>query len=329
MKSTITTLVTLLMAFALNAQTFNYSNYSTSLTSTLSVALAENLSFNPALVTTTGTGVTWDASALTAQSGFPAVNFIFGSPAATPHASLYPASNYVQYDPALTAVVEYEYLIVNADSVTIEGSYTPSTAHEIFQDPDKSLVFPFAYGQSFTDSYAKTNYSDASTISSFQTGTRTTTFNGFGTLILPQGSFNNVALFSSERTNSLGPNSFSYTWIDINNGNRLLYVSENNGSVTIAYNTILSTVISTLEWNGSVNVFPNPFSTSANLIIETNGDFENANVEIIDIHGRIVKSVKVETKLVELNKDGLSNGIYTYRLSNNNKIVAYGKLVLN
>ena len=329
MKTISTLCMVLMLAATLNAQTLTFSNFSTAITAVLPATIANNSSFNPALVSTTGNGVTWDASALTPMAGIPVLQLIYGTPASTPYAGLYPLSNYVQYDPALTATFNYDYLIISSDSMAKAGDYAPSGKHEIYQNPDKQLIFPFAYGQSFTDTYAKTNYSDATTVSSYQTGSRTVTFNGYGTLMLPMGNFTNVGLFSSIRTNSLGPNSTTLIWIDLNNGQQLLYFSENDGDVIVAYNPGLSSGITSMPNNTSVSVAPNPFSTTSILNIEMFDVIQNAYVSIYDSKGIPVKNMPIVSNRITLSREGLANGIYTYVISNNHKPVVRGKIVIN
>ena len=141
MKKTFT-ILSVLMVLGSKAQTITYSNFLTSISSVDTVVIANNSSFNMALTTTTGT-VIWNATSLTAQSGVPTVHLIFGNVAATPNGNLYPSSSYVLYDPALTALVSYNYFQLNADSLTDEGSFDPSASHEIFQNPTNDLYFLF------------------------------------------------------------------------------------------------------------------------------------------------------------------------------------------
>ncbi|MBK9046837.1 MAG: T9SS type A sorting domain-containing protein [Bacteroidetes bacterium] len=327
---TITTTCMMFMFFAtLNAQTLTYSTFSTALSAVLPASIANNSSFNPALISTTGNGVMWDATSLTPMSGIPVLQLIYGSPASTPHAALYPFSNYVQYDPALTATFNYDYLIISSDSVAKAGDYAPSGKHEIYQNPDKHLIFPFAYGQSFTDTYAKTNYSDATTVSSYQTGSRTVTFNGYGTLMLPMGNFTNVGLFTSVRTNSLGPNSTTLIWIDLNDGQQLLYFSENDGSVIVAYNPGLSSALAHATDFATVSVAPNPFSTTCILNIALTELSRNPSLTIYDQQGRTIETLAINSNQMMLTRDGLANGTYIYVVRNNNKIVTRGKLGIN
>lgn len=328
MKTKIT-LLFLLTAFRISAQTITYANFSSALTSTLNAAIADNNSFNLSLTTQTGNSVLWNASGLIQQTGTPTLHIIFASPSSTPYSSLYTNSNYAQYDPALTALMEYGYYMYDADSISKTGSYNSTTGqHEIYQNADKSLIFPFAYGQSFTDSYAKTNYSDATTISSYQTGNRTVTFCGFGTLQLPQGTFSNVALISELRTNSLGPDSHTYTWYDVNNGKQLLYYSENNGNITAAYTTDASTTVKEILTNENFSLYPNPISESALLHIITKEKLHDAKLHISNSMGCSIKSLQVSNNEIMINKSEMSAGIYFYQLILNNEIISSGKLVV-
>lgn len=319
MRKTITFLF-ITIYISLNAQTLTYATFSANLTSTLNVNIADNTSYTSTLSTTTGSNVVWNASGLIQQSGTPTVHLSYHSPMATPNGSLFPSSNFCEYDPALVSVLEYNYYGINNDSIVSWGSYAPSGEHEIYQNPDKDMIFPFSYGQSFTDSYAKTNYSDATTISSYQNGTRTVTFAGIGTLILPQGSINNVALITEVRTNNLGPNSYEYNWIQVNTHKRLLYRSENNGSITTVWCPDVVTGINELIEEISVSIFPNPSSQMINVSILKTGLIRN--VEVDDVLGKQhVVSCQINANEANLKIDELPNGVYTLKLNTNQGLV--------
>lgn len=321
------TLAIFLSAIYSHTQTLTYDNFSQCLSATLHVQIADVSTFNVGLATTTGNGVTWDASSLVQQSGTPTISFIFGEPSLTPNGNLFPAANYVQYDPDLTAFLEYGYYLINEDSVVDVGNYAPSTQHEIFADYDKKLVFPFDYGQTFFDTYAKTNYSDATTVSSYQTGTRTGTFSGYGTLILPQGTFSQVALIATERTNSLGPNSTTYTWYDITNGNQLLYYAENDGDVVVAYNNASPTTITQNNSVPTAMVYPNPFHTSTTIQLNLDS-WENATLMICDMQGRMVQHMNITSKNITINRESLMPGVYSYRIIHHQSEIFTGKLII-
>ncbi|HPD64003.1 MAG TPA: T9SS type A sorting domain-containing protein [Bacteroidia bacterium] len=295
----------------LYSQSLTYTNFLKSLSLTQHVILADKNTFNTGLLTITGNGVTWDASGIKQQTGTPAINFIYGDPSLTPNGALFPSSNYAQYDPLLTSVLGYNYYQLTNDSFVSWGDYQPSTQHEIFQNPDKRLVFPFSFGNTFVDDYAKTNYSDATTISSYQTGTRTVIFSGFGTLVLPQGSFNNVGLVSELRTNSLGPNSTEFTWFNLDDGRQLMYYAENNGKITIFYSTDSPSGMADNDLNQKLMIFPDPVSEKLHIINSS----ENFDYQIFDLNGRLIKIGYTENS--EITTNNIPAGLYILNLFNN------------
>ena len=299
------------------SQTLTYNAFSNNLSNTLNVKIANLASFNTALLSTVGTGVTWNAAGLTQQSGTPIVRFEYGNPTATPNGSLFPNSNYVQFDPALTAVLNYEYYQLTTDTWENWGEYSPSTAHEIYQNADKRLQFPFSYGESFVDTYAKTNYSNATTISSNQTGSRTVSFDGFGTLLLPQGTFNNVGLIRELRTNSLGPDSTTYSWWDIANGKQLLFFSENNGNVNVAYNNDNPLSVAEVNALNNIQIFPNP--SNGNFKITTENQSELKNITIYNALGQIIYSNDAPQQINEVNLSTEAHGICFVSISTADK----------
>ena len=113
MKTKITIILGM-MACNVISQTITYANFSASLTNTISVNIATNASFNSALTTTTGNGVTWDASGLILQSGTPTIHLSFNNPSSTPQGTLFPASNYVENDPALSSVLSNNYFLYHS-----------------------------------------------------------------------------------------------------------------------------------------------------------------------------------------------------------------------
>ncbi|MCK6648848.1 MAG: T9SS type A sorting domain-containing protein [Bacteroidia bacterium] len=316
------------LAISSIGQTITYTNFSNALTDTLQVNIADNSSFNTGLLSINGTGVTWNASALTVASGIPTIHLSYGAPLSTPNGTLYPNSNFASGDPALSTVVGVEYYNFSADSVVMWGSYESNTSHEIFQNPDRRLIFPFAYGQSFTDTYSKTNYSNATTVSSYQTGSRTVSFNGYGTLILPQGTVSNVALISEVRTNSLGPNSTEYTWYNISNGKKLLMRSENNGNIITGWCSEILTSVEEIYKNSNVSFFPNPMNQSAQIFIEPLLKLSNPTLKIYNVVGKELKEIPVKDNKAILYKEDLSSGIYFYSLYDSNTIISTNKFII-
>jgi|SRR6218665_208856 len=327
MKSIFTILPALAFCLKLDAQTITSANFASSFSQTANVVIANPSSFSMSLTTTTGTSVTWNASALVQQSGTPTIHIIAADPSTTPYGSLYPAANYAQYDPALTSLIAYEYVLFNADSLVTVGRYPSSAAHEDFQDYDKHLVFPFSYGQSFTDNYAKTNYSSATTVSSYQTGTRTVSFNGYGTLMLPQGTFTNVALITEVRTNSLGPGTNAYTWYEVSTGKKLMFL-ENNGGTTIVYTIDTPTGIEEMQATYNVTLFPNPMQSSATLNIGSADVLKNNRFTLRDIRGAEVRSFTFSGNSVTIGREALLPGMYFYTIMTETGAAMNGRMVI-
>lgn len=282
MKKTLLSLSLFLSLFA-KSQTLTYATFMNGISTPTDIVIGELTSFNTNLLTATGTNLTWDASGLMQVNGTPTVHLNYQNPAGSPYETTYPGTNYVSFDPDLPSLISYQYYVINVDSLSSYGDYSFSTSHEVFQDPDKHLIFPFSYGGSFTDNYAKTNYSDATTISSYQTGTRTVTFVGSGTLILPSATYTNVGLIYELRTNSLGPDSYEYSWFDLNTGKKILYFHENDGDYTLAFKNSPVNNVAEIYSENTFNIYPNPLGKNATLNFSRK--LTNATIKIFSISG--------------------------------------------
>ncbi|HKR05163.1 MAG TPA: T9SS type A sorting domain-containing protein [Bacteroidia bacterium] len=77
----------------------------------------------------------------------------------------------------------------------------------------------------------------------------------------------------------------------------------------------------------SVNLFPNPFHSSATIIIEKN--FLNATFVIYDPTGQEVMKLKsITAQKIILNRNNLPAGIYFYKLAAENKFITAGKFIV-
>jgi hypothetical protein len=83
-----------------------------------------------------------------------------------------------------------------------------------------------------------------------------------------------------------------------------------------------------LEENISVNVYPNPFENSAILSV-SGGDFENLELEIIDLSGRVLRrQFSNGSNQIQIDRGNLLQGLYFYRLSADGKLLNTGKMVI-
>lgn len=75
-------------------------------------------------------------------------------------------------------------------------------------------------------------------------------------------------------------------------------------------------------------IYPNPFNTNFTLKILSEVMIENTMLEIYDLCGKEVKKIYINNNETIIEKDDLQNGLYFYRVNNNNKNIAKGKLVI-
>ncbi len=78
--------------------------------------------------------------------------------------------------------------------------------------------------------------------------------------------------------------------------------------------------------NGAINVYPNPFTNSTTLLVNSYGKHY---LELDDITGRELKSIEFTGNEYILSTDGLAKGMYFIRVYNNdNTMVGTSKLVV-
>ncbi|MGQ0828806.1 MAG: T9SS type A sorting domain-containing protein [Bacteroidota bacterium] len=78
-----------------------------------------------------------------------------------------------------------------------------------------------------------------------------------------------------------------------------------------------------------VKVYPNPFIDKATITIQSDKLNESYTFELIDILGTQVSPMKeINSKEFHFLRNGLSNGIYFYKISNAESIMGIGKLII-
>ncbi len=326
MKKHITFFYAMLAVLTLRAQTTITTTTQIGYTAPLIIASASTAASVP--INTSGAAVTWNCANLQQETGTPIINYTVSSPAGTTYANDYPKANWYFTDPALTAVFGHHYYSLTTDSLVLWGEHTTGKSYEIYDDPQIDLKLPFSYSNVYANSYSKTSYNANGSVSSSQTGTVTLTYDGYGTLILPNGTFTNVARIKKERTNSLGPTTVSYTWYSIATGAQLMNY-ETNGGLQVVYNNVASTNINNLQNNNyTVQLFPNPFYDYATLKVRGNNTVNNGKVVIFNILGQPVKTVNIINNEAKIERDNLLKGIYFYSLIHNDCIIYSHKFII-
>ena len=92
--------------------------------------------------------------------------------------------------------------------------------------------------------------------------------------------------------------------------------------VTVTVNTC--TEIDELVANGVI-IYPNPTNGIINITLSSELT-KNSTLEIYDAIGKLIVTEVLSNELNTLNISNLSNGIYSFRVMNNNTMVKFGKL---
>ncbi len=78
----------------------------------------------------------------------------------------------------------------------------------------------------------------------------------------------------------------------------------------------------------SISLFPSPFSTFATLQFSPGFHYENTQFEMFDVFGREVKTIKITSSSVQIDKGDLASGIYFWSVRDGEKIISTGKIIV-
>lgn len=106
------------------------------------------------------------------------------------------------------------------------------------------------------------------------------------------------------------------------------YTDEQKNIVTIKYDSPVG--LNELDNSYSnVSLFPNPFTTSATVILEKELLSKNVSFHLFDLFGKEVKTITdIQNPELNITRDNLSNGMYTFKLIRGDNTVSTGKLIL-
>lgn len=274
-----------------------------------------------------GNGVTWDFSTLVPSADTVNLNFI--DPSSTPNAASF--ANATQAQQEENGALSYFELTANEynywGSTTDDGQ--GGTVIYSYTDAAKYFSFPLNYGDQSNDNTIA-GYNTGG-IDFDRTGTITTEYDGFGTLILPTGTFDNVSRIRIHEDNDDVAIYFgqtitvktiitTYQWYQKGTKEPLLTIS--NIDVTASGTNTISKVVKMSPRKSSgvgvqehkpeiaVSIFPNP--TTNNLFIEG----ENIKqIELLDLSGKLL-NVALKPNTLN-NVQALSPGIYLIRINQN------------
>jgi hypothetical protein len=75
----------------------------------------------------------------------------------------------------------------------------------------------------------------------------------------------------------------------------------------------------TVKTNAMLNVYPNPFSYETTVSYDLDKINSDSRIEIVDVTGRVIRSVKISQMKGSITVDGLSSGVYLVNVVNDNE----------
>ncbi len=107
-----------------------------------------------------------------------------------------------------------------------------------------------------------------------------------------------------------------------------IYIGTNAGVWRSPIDSIVTSVNQIEEKDFASFVFPNPFSEFTTIKFN-NAKKESCTLTLYDLSGRVVRSISnINTDIVRVEKQDLSNGLYIFTLRSLNTVIAKGKLAV-
>lgn len=291
-----------------------------------------------------GANQTWNLTSLTPTA---TANYSSSNPSSTPYASSFTSSNFSMNN----STGLYAFYNAGSSSLQNTGNASPSGTTSVvmsYSNPEDMLHFPFNMNNSYTDTWAANFVSNG--INFARTGSTSVTYDGYGTLSLPNGTYNNVVrvhfvqtfqdvyTFAS-MTNTITYSNDEYLWYL--NGNHqpiaAVYTATNSVNGTsqqgLYLNVIQSGVKELDNFASSVLAFPNPASNEINFSFQQ--DLQINQIELCDLSGKVVYSesinpFKISNNVHTINLNNYNDGMYFVKFRSNDGSVEIKKInILN
>lgn len=271
---------------------------------------------------TAGANQTWNLSGLVSTS---TASYTSTNPSSTPYAASFTNSNFSMYNAAGGV---YVYNNTSASAWQSTGAYGNGVLFA-YSNPEDLLHYPFNMGNTYTDPWAVNFVSGGMNFA--RTGTTTVTYDGYGTLILPNGTFSNAVRvhfyqsFQDVYTFASTTNTITYT-----NDEYMWYLNGNHQTIAAVYTSENSTAPGQLQQNGfyvnsivsSVNEYdnvssniisyPNPASDEITFNFINNTELKE--IQVYSITGKLLLTEKVNhiesQNGLNIKLNDFSNGIY-------------------
>lgn len=289
---------------------------------------ATTINLSNFLESNTGINQTWDFSNLDDASTLEA-GLEYTSTSNLTYPNLFPNCTLGGIDQTLQNSESYHE--TNSNGIRIAGAYIVGT--DVIENTEgfHLLKFPMTLNTTYTDSIiGSTALLVTGGLEFDRIGISTITGDGFGDLILPYGTVHDVLRVKIEREYEdifMGTSGITYTetsyyyYTDYNNNmiaaTNHLTVSGTSMITRLFYQTQSSfTNLGSDQFtpNQDINLYPNPAVNHFTI----NNIEDNTMVEIIDLNGRVIKTVHVSSH-TPIDISELSKGYYVVNIMDNNK----------
>lgn len=285
-----------------------------------------------------GANQTWNFSSASNNSQD---SYSIISPASTPYASLFPNSNI-----AVRAVNgnTYAYHEATSSKWIMWGAVTSTGISMIYTNPEEILQFPLTYNDLYTDTWQASF--TTSSIQYYRKGTTSVTADAYGTLITPEGTFNNVLRVHLLQvyTDSADISGTSLI-LNYQNDEYLWYASGYKNS--LAFTTTFTSDYSTTQHSGYlvtgntkinnnlsdnsdlINLYPNPVVNELNISLNDK-NVNNTEIKIFNNNGQLIYNENFETSFsssIKCNVSDFMHGIYYVQLFRDGELFAGKKFV--
>jgi hypothetical protein len=188
-----------------------------------------------------------------------------------------------------------------------------ATGGNTYTNGRSALDFPIAYLGTTTDTYQKTGGSVQTT---------TNTYDGYGTLKTPYGTYNNVVRI--KQVNSAFPNP-DYLWFQTSPLlNIFAYISNNNSYFSFDGAT---TGVNAQALATKVSISPNPATGSVVVSIHGQGTREG-KLNIYSSDGRLMTSLISDIAGAHINVSTWAGGLYFYQYKTATGVTANGRFIV-
>lgn len=274
-----------------------------------------------------GADVTWDFSDIT-LSGM-SYGYTFVTPGSTGLAGDFPGANLaMEQDGGV-----YAFYKISASEYTLYGVYNIAST-VFYSDPETILTFPMSYGTTFSDNL----YSEfTSGVDVVRSGSISVEADGYGTLKLPGGTYENVLrvvaheVYSDEFVGLPVSTDYDFTnYYFMREGTKgplfqYNYMVIGGLTPTTQESAVVNSNIGPLSINqenavASIGVFPNPAHDYVTINLQ---NIEADQVIIMDMAGRQVLTATAGfDNYVRFNVEELPGGIYVARVIADNQIIS-------